>query len=544
MGSITLNNSRPLQSAGPLISLTILGAALWYMYNTLQAFDLRDIFTHFLHHSMVTVSFAVVLAGFSYLAVTGYDVLALAYLRRRLPYSFIAPTAFIASVFGNNLGFALLTGTSIRYRMYSRVGLNIREIAVISSLCALTTMLGMAMLFSLSTLLGNSALSESAFGLPHGTLTLAGGIILLLMLTYIGAARFHPFSIRLKQVSILLPSSGIVFGQVGIATVNLLIVGTLIYYLVLPFNQDGGYLTFIGVFAVAIIAGSASNVPGGIGVFESVLMAGLPDVRPDALLGCVLLFRCVYYLLPLILASTLLLFREYSSTRIQLHAARIRALDWLASSDSQIMAVLAILAGTLLLFTYVIPPEFDRLSTIFFVPLPFLELAHLTGVASGTALLLAARGIWTETRSARRIATLLVLCGIAASLVRSFDLALTAALAFILLTLGSAQSMPQRTVQSSASVRFPVEWVLLQSAIILSAIWIGMFAYKNIPYSPGLWWTFAHTAEYPRFLRGALVMTMVFSLGTLHTAFGRSTAEPDVIDSTDNPMPESLPDRS
>lgn len=59
--------------------------------------------------------------------------------------------------------------------------------------------------------------------------------------------------------------------------------------------------------SLAQIAGIISNVPGGLGVFETVLMLLLaPAVEADGLLGSLLVYRVIYYLTPLLMGVVLL----------------------------------------------------------------------------------------------------------------------------------------------------------------------------------------------------------------------------------------------
>lgn len=58
-------------------------------------------------------------------------------------------------------------------------------------------------------------------------------------------------------------------------------------------------------------AGVVSNVPGGVGVFETVVILLLSGQLPaDAVLAALLAYRIVYYLLPFAVAAGLLLFHE------------------------------------------------------------------------------------------------------------------------------------------------------------------------------------------------------------------------------------------
>jgi uncharacterized membrane protein YbhN (UPF0104 family) len=51
------------------------------------------------------------------------------------------------------------------------------------------------------------------------------------------------------------------------------------------------------------VAGLASSVPGGAGIFESALATLLPAVDTAALAAAFLGYRLSYYLLPLVIAA-------------------------------------------------------------------------------------------------------------------------------------------------------------------------------------------------------------------------------------------------
>ena len=58
---------------------------------------------------------------------------------------------------------------------------------------------------------------------------------------------------------------------------------------------------FIGLYVIANVTGVFSQVPGGIGVFESIFMVALPETADKAsIFGALLAYRIIYYVLPLI----------------------------------------------------------------------------------------------------------------------------------------------------------------------------------------------------------------------------------------------------
>jgi uncharacterized membrane protein YbhN (UPF0104 family) len=67
-------------------------------------------------------------------------------------------------------------------------------------------------------------------------------------------------------------------------------------------------LGFFGLYVFAMTAGVLSNVPGGIGVFEFIMLRLRPEYVSNAeLFGSLIAYRAIYYFLPLIVAFVWLL---------------------------------------------------------------------------------------------------------------------------------------------------------------------------------------------------------------------------------------------
>jgi phosphatidylglycerol lysyltransferase len=65
---------------------------------------------------------ALLFTGLSFLALVFYDLNAIEYVGKKLPFPHVAVTAFSAYAVGNTAGFGALSGGAIRYRAYSRLG--------------------------------------------------------------------------------------------------------------------------------------------------------------------------------------------------------------------------------------------------------------------------------------------------------------------------------------------------------------------------------------------------------------------------------------
>lgn len=79
------------------------------------------------------------------------------------------------------------------------------------------------------------------------------------------------------------------------------------FYVLLPASASVSRSSFFGAYLLAQIAGVVSNVPGGLGVFETVMLLLLSSFISSAtILGALLVYRGIYYFLPLIVAALLL----------------------------------------------------------------------------------------------------------------------------------------------------------------------------------------------------------------------------------------------
>jgi len=238
----------------------------------------------------------------SYLLLSGYDWLALRHLRRRLPYRHVLFTSFVAFVFAQNFGASAVTGTAVRYRLYAARGLGALDVAGIALFSSLTTGLGLCAVAGVSLLLapGHGA---AVLHLSRTPLLLAGAGLLLLPLLYALIAHRGPRQFAWRGWVLRVPQPPIALAQILIGALDIACVGSLLW-LLLPGAAGVGPLAFAGVYATAIAAASLSHVPGGLGVLESVIVLALPEIGAAEILGALVAWRVIQYLLPLLVAAT------------------------------------------------------------------------------------------------------------------------------------------------------------------------------------------------------------------------------------------------
>jgi phosphatidylglycerol lysyltransferase len=449
----------------------------------------------------------------SYLALTGYDVLALRHLDHRLPYPRVALNAFIATTVGHNLGMALFSAGAVRLRLYTAAGLSTTEVAGLAALVGLTFGVGVTCVAGLALLL-EPAEAGQLLHLSAGSSRFIGALLLVVVAAYLGASLFRRAPLRMGNWQWHVPSTGIALGQLLLATADLGCAAAALFWL-LPADAAVSFPMFLGVYALAVVAGIVSHVPAGVGVFETVLVLALPGVPRESLLAAILAYRAIYYLAPLAAAAML-------STGMLVHARRAalshvldgarRVLGWMAPMT---VSSVVLIAGALLLVSGSTPALPERLSLLQdFVPLPLLEVSHLTGSLAGLGLVIVARALYRRVDAAYHLAFWLLALGAMASLVKGLDYeeALLSTLVLGILWLG------RDTFNRPASLfaqSFSPGWMLSVALLLIATIWVGLFSFKHVNYA--LWWQFALHGDAPRFLRASLLLVVAGAgLALLH----------------------------
>ncbi|MBN3873263.1 lysylphosphatidylglycerol synthase domain-containing protein [Nostoc sp. JL33] len=288
-----------------LFGLSLLVLSLWAIANELHEYNYRDILNSLVAIPKSRLSWAIWLTAFGYLVMIGYDILGFSYINRSLSWNKIALTSFISSAFSNTIGFALLTGSAIRYRFYSSWGLSKLAIAQVIAFANFTFWLGMFAVAGCLFII-NPLKIPTQLHLPFATVRPIGVIFLLLVAIYLLGSIFIKQPLVIRGQEFRFPSLKISLAQIAISSFDWILAAAVLY-VVLPTNISLSYLDFLGTYLLAMFAGVVSNVPGGLGVFETIILLILSSkVSAAAVLGSMLVYRGVYYYLPLLLAAGLL----------------------------------------------------------------------------------------------------------------------------------------------------------------------------------------------------------------------------------------------
>jgi phosphatidylglycerol lysyltransferase len=286
----------------PAVSLALFVGVAWVIHRELAHLRLAQVLDQLRALPRRAVLLAVIGVFASYLVLSCYDWLALHHLRRAVAYPYVLLTSFIAFVFSLNFGFSALTGGAVRYRLYAEHGLGALDIAGITLFSSLTTVLGVCSVTGCSLLLAPRHAAR-VLHLPAGLVMAAGAGLLLVPLLYMLLSLRGPKQLAWRGWTLRLPRPRIALAQIGVSSLDISWVGLLLW-LLLPAAVGVGPLAFIGIYAVATVGAILSHVPGGLGVLESVIVIALPQIDAEKVIGALIAWRVIQYLLPLLVAAT------------------------------------------------------------------------------------------------------------------------------------------------------------------------------------------------------------------------------------------------
>ncbi|MGD9950732.1 MAG: hypothetical protein AB7U29_20010 [Desulfobulbus sp.] len=370
-----MSRSIHLRMLVPLIALVLFAGALYILHHSLSEFHYHDIVRQLHALKLTQIGAALGLTVLSYLIMTGYDLLAIRYVRRPLAASKVVLTSFISYAFSNNIGLSLLAAGSIRFRLYSAWGLSTEEIARVISFTVTTFWLGVCASGGLTFLVEPLPL-PSRLHLPFTTVQPLGWGLLALVIGYLATVSLRSKPINLGGWQFPLPRPTMAWAQIFVGMIDWLLAGSVLYVL-LPASAHISLLHLLGIFLLAQVVALISHVPGGLGVFESLILVSLPGVPVDGLAGSLMLYRAIYYLLPLAGASLLLGGLEFFRQRA-LAGQIVKAVGRLGRAlTPQLLAASTLAGGAILLFSGATPGISHRLLRLQdFLPLPVLEISH------------------------------------------------------------------------------------------------------------------------------------------------------------------------
>lgn len=286
----------------------------WLLVTQARTIDWDEVLDAIRALPAATLLAAGALVACSFALYSTYDLLGRHVTRHRLGTGTVMGVTFISYAFNLNLG-SLVGGVAFRYRLYSRLGLGNDTITRVLAFSMLTNWLGYLVVAGAAFCFWPLAL-PSGWKIGNEGLRILGAVLLAAALAYLVLCAVAKGRVwRVRGHAFKTPSLPMALLQLAMSCTNWSLMGGVIWFLL---QGQVDYVHVLSVLLVAAVAGVVTHVPAGLGVLEAVFVALLGQaVVPAQLLGALLAYRGLYYLLPLVVATLGYLATEVRARRLR-----------------------------------------------------------------------------------------------------------------------------------------------------------------------------------------------------------------------------------
>jgi phosphatidylglycerol lysyltransferase len=248
--------------------------------------------------------------------------------------------------------------------------------------------------------------------------------------------------------------------------------------------------------------GIASLVPGGFGSSDAFWIAHLPLGRSEAA-AVLLVYRLVYYVIPWMIASLLLLSWVTRRATRRVEIAR------------RVVAGLVGAGGLLIMLSSASPALYARLRILEqFIPLPLVEAGHVAAALAGLLLLVLARGLARGYRAAFRLTLALLAVAGAGALLKGLDWEEATVLGGLAIATWSQAALFDRPSHGDPWIEGP-DLVIAITALSLFLVF-GSVSHRLSPDTLARWTSIGYRVQAPRFLRTAASLALAVSAGAMY----------------------------
>ncbi|MDR1663069.1 MAG: phosphatidylglycerol lysyltransferase domain-containing protein [Endomicrobium sp.] len=458
----------------PLVFFIFIGA-LVLLHNQLKNFCYVDIINALKAIPVVRIAIALFLALSYYLVLGGYDIIAFRFIDAEIPIKSkdIIFTCFISNVLANNTGYSMLFGGSIRYRLYSLYNISIINVTKVLLFSSATIWLGLLAVGGIIFTFAPVSL-ENVFNLNIST-KIIGLFCVTILVLYVLLSIFHskPYKI-FKWTTISFPNIKIVTAQVLLATSDWLIASITLFVL-----MPEGYISYfvlLKVFLVSQFLVIISQVPGGMGVFETSITLLMPNsANNPGVISALLIYRAVFYFFPLLIALVMLgVFEIIVFTKKFNKTAKIFG-KTVSSLVVQVIAICFFFMGMITMFSTSTPFNVDQLKVIInLLPSWFADLSHFLLSITAIGILFISRALQLRVKKAWSISCCLVSFAIVLILIVGEPVLVFICFVSLLVVLLFSKKYFYRDIHI-LKTDFSLWWFCAFGGVFTLSIWIGFF---------------------------------------------------------------------
>jgi phosphatidylglycerol lysyltransferase len=312
LGRVTLAAGVVWARIGRLLAISaaalLVGLAGAALYHALHDIGYRAVIDGLTALPGRLVVAALAAAAANFVVLLANDFAALRYARATSPVVSTLLASFCGYAVGNFVGFGALSGGAVRYRVYARAGMSGAKVARISLFIAAAFAIGATETFGLGLALRSGEIAR-LYGLPADSLRLVAALILAATVAGLIGCALGRRSLRLGPLAIELPGLGLVLCQI-VVNVGEITLGASVLWLLLPASGID-FPGFVVIYTAAATLGVLSHAPGGIGVFDAAVLYAIGAHGSTSVVAAALVaYRAIYFLLPMAIATVLLLALE------------------------------------------------------------------------------------------------------------------------------------------------------------------------------------------------------------------------------------------
>lgn len=285
-----------------LVSLFFFGLALWMIIHEVEHIGWHKLVDLMLSTPIWVILLAGVFVVLDFIALTGYDLLSLDYIRQKLPFKTVFKTASVGFAVSNTVGHAFASGGAIRYMFYTPLGISRSNVLVLIAFETLTLFMGMGIVYLVATLLTPFA--------PHiidhahlDTFYISSAVIVVAFLIYYFFIVRAKRNIKIAGIQLAAPTKKMTLLQLFVGFSDNFLVA-MVFYTILRYHVETPFLPVFIIFSIAQVTSLVSQVPGGLGVLTTMFLLLFPHALGDkaGIIGSLFIYRVVYFFIPLILA--------------------------------------------------------------------------------------------------------------------------------------------------------------------------------------------------------------------------------------------------
>jgi uncharacterized membrane protein YbhN (UPF0104 family) len=304
--------SRGFHRLMQVVGVVVFALAIFFVRKLLHRYSLNEILSDVQQISRQRLMLSLLTTLTAYMLLTCYDGLAFATLNKPLSRLKIMFTSFVAYGFGNTIGMANFAGSSVRLRLYTRWGLRAKDVLQIIIFCSVSFWLGFVALAAV-IFCWQPPRFDTPVRISPVVLQLVGALFALLILGYFILCLRRTRVWRVWSLELPIPPLKIAVAQIVVAALDWVLAALAMFWL-LPPVSGLNFLTFLGLYVGAQLVALMSHVPGGVGVLEAMIVIALQSYATENLtsqiVAALLVYRAIYYLLPLTLSFVLMLMAE------------------------------------------------------------------------------------------------------------------------------------------------------------------------------------------------------------------------------------------